>query len=385
MSSQPASPRDGVVVYGLSSEGYQIASKLAVKAFRVSIIDEALGTTMELRPEIAADYRELKSLLSDEILVHMKPQRETISRAKVVFFTPKIRRREEDVLAEIRTRLTEISKHLSPGTLLIFCLPLGLGGAREVLDRIEHSSGLVCGKDLFFAYSPLDFGKPYLFGCDDKLGDFASIIEGAGFSTEIFGLSKTELVHAQKIISRYSIFASQLETAKKLTLMGVESPREYKQVYSEDLNASSFDLKVVVNSLESGDPLLYLGSGSLKSIESYERFLVDRAREVVRIKDLKASRLRIVLFTDADSFEMRGDKLNIATDVVNRLKDFFSDIEYLNIMKDGFMLPMEMDKTNLFIFLSGSAEQKLLQLYDEQIALTKTHMIRANLPVEFVN
>src|SRR5207245_5180998 len=114
------------------------------------------------------------------------------------------------------------------------------------------------------------------------INDFDQVIEGAGFSTEVFGLAKAELLHAQRIISRYSALASQFESAKRLTSLATESPREYRQVYAEDLISSTFDLRIVINSLEAGDPFLYLGSGSLKSIESYPRFVVERIREVVR-------------------------------------------------------------------------------------------------------
>ena len=94
-----------------------------------------------------------------------------------------------------------------------------------------------------------------------------------------------------------------------------------------------------MDSLETGDPILYLASGANKSIESYGRFLVERVREFVKVKEIKAARLKIILFTDTDTLEMRGDKLNLALNLVERLRDYFSDIEYLNIMKEGFAPP----------------------------------------------
>ena len=202
---------------------------------------------------------------------------------------------------------------------------------------------------------------------------------------EVVNLSKAELIHAQRIISRYSTLASSFEAAKRLTQTGQESPREYKQIYADDLSSTLFDLKVVVESLQSGDPLLYLGSGSIKSVDGYSRFLVERVRDLVKKKELKASRLKIVLFTDTDTSEIRGDRLSMAGILLDKLHDFYSDIEYLNVMKEGFTPPMSPDKTNLMIFLSGSAELKLTQLYEDQISVTKPHMLRANLPVEFVS
>ncbi len=166
-----------VSIYGLSSEGYAIASKLASKGFNVSLIDETLGTAMELRPEVAGDYRELRDLLSDEILMTIKSARDSISNSRVVFFTPKVRRNDEDILSEVKSRIADVSKNLTSGCLIMFCLPLGIQGSKEIIDRIEHSSGLSVGTDFLFGYSPIESGKPTLFGCDGKLADFSDVID----------------------------------------------------------------------------------------------------------------------------------------------------------------------------------------------------------------
>ena len=391
--SEVTSPKPGplpkqtgaVSVYGLSSEGYFISAKLASKGYEVFIIDEKLGAAMELRPEIAGDYRELSKLLDDEVLMKIKPSRECIADSKVVFFAPKVGRIvNEDVLTEVKSRLAELSKNLREGVLLIFCLPLGISGSKEIVDRIEHASGLTNGRNFFFCYCPTELGRPLVFGCNSPLSEFAQTIEAAGFSTEVFAVEKAEIIHAQRLIARYSSLASNFEAAKRLTQLGYDCPREYKQIYADELSGSICDLRIIAESLSSGDPLLYLVSGSLKSVDGYTRFLVERVREFVRRRELKAARLKILLFSDNDKLEMRGDRIGLANAILERLRDFYSDIEYLNIMKEGFTLPTGMDKTNLMIFLSGSTEQRLLQLYEEQISMTKTHMVRANLPVEFV-
>ena len=386
--SSPAElkPKEPTVIYGLSSEGFLIGSKLAARGFQVTMIDELLGTAMELQPEIAGDYRDLRSLLADEPLMEIRSKKDSLSAAKAIFFTPKLRRKDEELLAEVKSRIADATKTMGPNSLFVFCLPLGIGGTKEIIDRIEHSSGLVNGKDFWFSYCPLDAeGKPDVFGCDGKNPPHSKIIEAAGLSTEITSLAKAELVHSQKIVAKYSNLASAFETARRLTQMSTDSPREYRQLFSEDLSSNQFDLNLVLDSLETGEPILYLASGANKSMEGYGRFLVERVREFVRFKDLKAARLKIILFSDADTLEMRGDRLRLASDLVERLRDYFSDIDNLNIMKEGFSFPMGLDKTNLLIFLSGSTELKLMQLYEEQIEMTKSHMIRANLPVEFVS
>jgi hypothetical protein len=377
-------PSDAVTVYGLSSEGYQIGAKLASKGYEVFIVDENLGTGMILRPQIAADYTELRNLLSDERLLDIRSGRDCVGKSKVLFFTPKLRRDDEEVLAEVKSRLNDLARNIAPGSAILFCLPLGVFGSKEIVERIEHASGLSSQKDFSFVYAPLDAGKPTVFGSDRKLETHFPIIEAAGFSMETSTVSKAEITYAQRLLAKYSMLASTFEASKRLTSLGYDSPREYKQIFADDLTSSLLDLKLVVESVETGDPLLYLGSGSLKSIEGYSRFLVERIRELVKSRDLKASRLKILLFTDCDALEMRGDKIIMARRVQERLRDFFSDIEYLNIMKEGFSFPTGIDKINLMVFLSGSAEQKLTQLYEDQINMTKSQVIKANLPVEFL-
>ncbi len=348
------------------------------------MIDETLGTAMELRPEIAGDYRDLRSLLADEVLLSIKSSKESIANSKSIFFAPKIRRKDEDILAEVKSRLGDATKNMSPGTLFVYCLPVGISGTKQLVEKVEHSSGLVAGKEFCFAYCPLDVGRASVFGCNMKDLIHSNIVEAAGLSTEVTSLPKAELVHAQRIVAKYSTLASAFEISRRLTQIGADSPRDYKQVFCEDLSSSKYDLSLILDSLEAGDPIMYLASGSSKSVESYGRFLVERIREFVRVRDIKASRLKIVLFSDSDNLEMRGDKLTLASDLVDRLRDYFSDIEYLNIMKEGFGMPVGLDKVILMIFLSGSAELGLTQLYDEQITMAKSHMVRANLPVEFV-
>lgn len=378
------SAADSVTIYGQSSEGYEVGAKLASKGHPVFVVDETLGTAMVLRPQIAADYPKLRDLLAEEPLLDIKSSKECIARSKILFFAPKLRRNENDVSAEAKSRLGDFAKSVTSGSLVLFCLPLGILGSKEVVGWIEHMSGLSSQKDFTFAYTPLASSTPTVFGCDRKIDDYLSIIDAAGFSTEIFSVTKAEIVHAQHLLARYSTLASNFEAAKRLTVLGVDSPRDYKQVFADDLSASVYDLKLLVESVETGDPMLYLGSGSLKSVEGYSRFLVERIRDLVKSKDLKASRLKITLFTDCDPLEMRGDRMIMARGVQERLRDFFSDIEYLNIMKENFSFPMGIDKTNLMVFLSGSAEQKFTQLYEEHISMTKSQVIRANLPVEFV-
>ncbi|HYZ66132.1 MAG TPA: hypothetical protein VE574_05340, partial [Nitrososphaeraceae archaeon] len=61
------------VIYGLSTEGYRIASSLAIRGYKVSLIDEAARMAITLKPEIATSYADVSSLMEDEPLLALEP------------------------------------------------------------------------------------------------------------------------------------------------------------------------------------------------------------------------------------------------------------------------------------------------------------------------
>ena len=75
-----------VVVYGLSTEGYAIASQMAIKGADVYIIDESTPSAISLKAEIAKTYPHVSSLKEDEPLLSMEPIDVAISKAQYLFF-----------------------------------------------------------------------------------------------------------------------------------------------------------------------------------------------------------------------------------------------------------------------------------------------------------
>jgi UDP-N-acetylmuramoylalanine-D-glutamate ligase len=61
------------VVYGLTTEGYRIASTLAVRGHKVSLVDESARMAIMLKPEVARTYPSVSSLLEDEPLLALQP------------------------------------------------------------------------------------------------------------------------------------------------------------------------------------------------------------------------------------------------------------------------------------------------------------------------
>ena len=80
--------KEKVVFFGLSTEGYHLASKMVVNGADVKIIDESAQGAIVLNSEIAQTYTDVISLREDEPLLSMEPGNVAISKAKYLFFTP---------------------------------------------------------------------------------------------------------------------------------------------------------------------------------------------------------------------------------------------------------------------------------------------------------
>ena len=101
-----------VVVYGLSTEGYAIASQMAIKGAVVSIIDESTPSAISLTAEIAKTYPNVSSLKEDEPLLAMEPIDVAVSKAQYLFFTPRIRKTGQDTKTEIHSKFKDAVKSL---------------------------------------------------------------------------------------------------------------------------------------------------------------------------------------------------------------------------------------------------------------------------------
>ena len=65
--------KEKVVFFGLSTEGYHLASKMVINGADVRIIDESSSSAIVLNSEIAKTYSNVISLREDEPLLAMEP------------------------------------------------------------------------------------------------------------------------------------------------------------------------------------------------------------------------------------------------------------------------------------------------------------------------
>ena len=323
-----------VVVYGLSTEGYAIASQMAIKGADVYIIDESTPSAISLNSEIAKTYPNVSSLKEDEPLLAMEPIDVAISKAQYLFFTPRIRKTGQDIKTEIHSKFKDAITSLKKNSSVVFTLPTGFGGNNENISLLEHVTGLEVGKQISYFYYPLEDlnQQPKIIGSftgkeDPVLSDLLTIDKK---EKKFVAISSSEHFHAIDILSRFSSLCSILEVCKyaqdKITKNDLSSDN-FQEIFLDDMVKGLFDLKSLGSSFEGTNSLMYLINGSVKGIDGYVKRLIDEIRATLKKNDLKASRTKIALSWTLDQHIMRGDKIEMLQNLTSRLRDYIGDVE----------------------------------------------------------
>ena len=323
-----------IVVYGLSTEGYAIASQMAIKGADVYIIDESTPSAISLKAEIAKTYPNVSSLKEDEPLLAMEPIDVAISKAQYLFFTPRIRKTGQDIKTEIHSKFKDAVISLKKNSSVIFTLPTGFGGNNENISLLEHVTGHEVGKDISYFYYPLEDlnQQPKTIGSfngkqDSILSDLLTIDKK---TKKFVAISSSEHFHAISILSRFSSLCSVLEVCKyaqdDVTKKDLSSD-DFQEIFLENMVSGLFDLKSLGSSFEGANTLMYLINGSVKGIDGYIKRLIDEIRLTLKKNDLKASRTKIALSWTLDQHAMRGDKIEMLQNLTSRLRDYIGDVE----------------------------------------------------------
>ena len=314
-----------VAMYGFTSEAYRLAVDLIEKA-QVTIVDEALQMAQDVDAAFLRKIPNLSELMDAEPLLGMKPFERVLGDAQVVFFTPKLRRPSEESLTEAGTKLRDLSKYLSNGVTLVNTLPTGPGGNSENIVIVEKQTGLKTGSSLTYAYMPLKprDSKP---GIVSVAGEKAkSPLEALGFSPNSQNVFSAEMEYTSMVLGTATASAIQIELARKARESKV-SIQTGKEAYVDELAKYLYDLKAIQSREEAGESISYLAGAALKSLDNFVRYIVDEAREVLKEKELKASKTKISLLWTLDRREMRGDRIQMAEGIQQRLKDYVTDVE----------------------------------------------------------
>lgn len=321
----------------MSTEGYRIASSIAVKGSKVSLIDESVRMAISLKPDIARTYPNVSSLIDDEPLLDLEPVDVAVSNASYVYFAPRIRKVGSDVKGDVTSKFKDAIKALKRGASVIYMLPTGIGGNNENVALIEHMTGMSVDKEVSYYYMPMSSiagpSEAVLGSVKSKVDNNLSKMlydPDSRQKVNFVDVNSSELSHVIKTLSHYAGMASILEICKKATdsNIGPELSRgSFADLYVDDVTSGLYDLRIIGSSLDGAGPLMYLVNGSIKGIESYAKYLIDQIRATLKKRDLKASRTKVAIAWTLDPNEMRGDKIELLSSLETKVKDYIGDVE----------------------------------------------------------
>jgi len=345
-----------VVVYGLSTEGYAIASQMAIKGADVYIIDESTPSAISLKAEIAKTYPNVSSLKEDEPLLAMEPIDVAISKAQYLFFTPRIRKTGQDIKTEIHSKFKDAVTSLKKNSSVIFTLATGFGGNNENISLLEHVTGFQAGKNISYFYYPLEDlnRQPKIIGSFNGKENLvlSNLLTNNKKEKKFVGISSSEHFHAIDTLSRFSSLCSILEVCKyahdEITKNDLSS-NDFQEIFLDDMINGLFDLKALGSSFEGSNSLMYLINGSVKGIDGYIKRLIDEIRGTLKKNDLKASRTKIALSWTLDQHAMRGDKIEMLQNLISKLRDYIGDVE---AYEDPDFNLFHSDKTTIIVACS---------------------------------
>ena len=345
-----------VVVYGLSTEGYALASQMAIKGADVFIIDESTPSAISLKAEIAKTYPNVSSLKEDEPLLAMEPIDVAISKAQYLFFTPRIRKTGQDIKTEIHSKFKDAVTSLKKNSSVIFTLPTGFGGNNENISLLEHVTGFQTGKNISYFYYPLeDLNQtPKIIGSFNGKEDsiLSDLLTDNKQKKKFVAISSSEHFHSIDILSRFSSLCSVLEVCKyakdEITKNDLSS-NDFQEIFLDNMINGLFDLKSLGSSFEGSNSLMYLINGSVKCIDGYIKRLIDEIRLTLKKNNLKASRTKIALSWTLDQHIMRGDKIEMLENLTSRLRDYIGDVE---AYEDPDFNLFHSDKTTIIVSCS---------------------------------
>ena len=366
-----------VVVYGLSTEGYSIACQMAIKGADVFIVDESAHMAISLKAEIAKTYPNVTSLKEDEPLLGVEPIDVAISHSEYLFFAPRIRKTGQEAKMEIHSKFKDATSPMKKGGSVIYNLPTGIGGNNETISLLEHVTGLEMGKGISYFYYPLSKSQtPEIIGSfngksDDKL---VKLLETDKKGKKFASISSAEILHAIRILTQFASLSSVLEVCKFAQDSSSSNDlvfTEYKDLFLDDMTNGLYDLRSLGTSIEGAGTMMYLVNGSIKGIEGYVKRLIDEIRSTLKKNELKASRTRVVLVWTQDSYEMRGDKVDMLNLLITKLRDYIGDVE----VHQGPALDLfHSDKTTIIVACSKLDYDKIIKNgKDSDLIVIKTN------------
>lgn len=345
-----------VVVYGLSTEGYDLAKPMAAAGADVWIIDEATPSAVQLKPEIAQSYPDVHSLRADEPLLSMVPIDTAVSRAQYLFFAPRLRAGRSDSGDGLSAKFKDATQNLPEKSSAVYCLPVRMGGNADLVSLLEHTTGHEAGSTISYYYCPLGGadGPPLSVGAaaagtaaaaDKVLSEL--LAAGDGKAREFLPLASAESLHAIRVLSGFARLYSMLEVYRLVRGKRAASDApggealaaEHESLLIDDMFSGIYDLGLLRKSFDSPGTVTSQINSCLRGLANYTKYVVETVRCIVRSYGLKASKTRVVISWRFDPHMMRADKDEALSALAGMLRDHILDVVTYNWFDMAAPLP----------------------------------------------
>jgi len=348
-----------IVIFGLSTQGYSLASQMAIKGEDVHIIDESAASAILINSDVVKTYPTVSSLKEDEPLLSLIPTDIALSTAEYLFFAPRIRKTGQDIKTDINSKFKDITSKIKKGCSVVNNLPTGLGGNNENISLLEHVTGLTVGKKIYYYYYPLGTKHSDYIGSfgGEKNKRLEELLKNKK-NKEFLAISSSELIHAVDIMSRFSELASFLEICRfandKVSKSDLIS-NNFSEIYLDTMINDLFDLRTLSTSFDGPTNLAALINICTKGIDGYIKRLIDEIRLTLKKNELKASKTKILLSWSLDEHDMKGDKAEMLENIILKLRDYIGDVDAI----EGDIDLFNNEKTVLVIACSQHDYEKL--------------------------
>ena len=378
--------KSNIVIYGLSTEGYVIASNLVKNNIDITIIDEKLQVATEITADTVKNYSSAKDLMENESLLGILPLDKVLSNSQIIFVTPKLRKNNEDAKTESISVFSKIAQTIKKNSILFNCVPQGLGVNNEIIEIIKRNSGLDVG-DFTYVYSPLFARTSNSLSIGvipiSNNKHVEKLLKQSNIKFEqIVDVELSERIYANRVLNTHANLSIQFETFKNSVKVNSKADTFQlfnTEIYIDDLFDGIHDVKQINYSLDSGLPLHYISSGIIRNVEGSIRVIVDNIKQKIKDEKLKPSRTKIILFWRIDEFEIRGDKTMILEKFVSKLEDIVGDVQILTDFSIGRNISQSTfsrEKHN-FVLLCSKADYNYVNKHKNTIP-SNSILVKAN-------
>lgn len=361
-------------VYGLSTEGYELALKALEKGYTVSIVDEKLNAPIKFSKRIL-NYKSVDEFFGEENLTEITSLDEVIAKTKFILFCPKIRCEIEEVQNYYEKMLRKISQKIVKYSIVLFWIPLGENGQERIAKMVYDYSGLK-ENELGIIFLPPFFGTG-----TNYVGTIGNVEEGIKFWRELTNVNISPLT-LEKAGRKFSLMVLE-KISRYTTQMVTLSDKDISsdsQHYFNDIFSYYTDLKLIYYTTKRGTPLKSFSGTLLRNIESYPKDLVNYIKNIVKEKKLKPSRVRVIVLWSKSSYHARPDFDEAGNKFMVMLQDVFPDVQLLS--PDQLLHKKLLTTFNRNICIIVACSEKDFRVLEQQSIQSrdKVMVIKATLP-----